>query len=66
MTSQEFNDAFASADLVIAKGLANWETLAPDPGPLHPKKIAFLFKAKCKFIAEEVGAQLGDLVVSLR
>ncbi len=66
MTSQEFNDAFVGADLVIAKGLANWETLAPDPGPLHPKKIAFLFKAKCPFIAEEVGAQLGDLVVSIR
>lgn len=65
-TSQEFNDAFVGADLVIAKGLANWETLEGDPGPLHPKKIAFLFKAKCKFIAEEVGAQLGDLVVSIR
>ncbi len=66
ITSQEFNDAFVGADLVIAKGLANWETLEHDPGPLHPKKIAFLFKAKCKFIAEEVGAQLGDLVVSIR
>lgn len=66
ITSQEFNDAFVGADLVIAKGLANWETLEGDPGPLHPKKIAFLFKAKCKFIAEEVGAQLGDLVVSIR
>lgn len=65
-TSQEFNDAFVSADLVIAKGLANWETLASDPGPLHPKKIAFLFKAKCPFIAEEVGARLGDLIVSIR
>lgn len=66
ITSQEFNDAFVGADLVIAKGLANWETLECDPGPFHPKKIAFLFKAKCKFIAEEVGAQLGDLVVSIR
>ncbi|MBR4834938.1 MAG: DUF89 family protein [Thermoguttaceae bacterium] len=66
ITSREFNDAFVGADLVIAKGLANWETLECDPGPLHPKKIAFLFKAKCKFIAEEVGAQLGDLVVQIR
>ena len=66
ITSQEFNDAFVGADLVIAKGLANWETLECDPGPFHPKKIAFLFKAKCKFIAEEVGAQLGDLVVQIR
>ncbi len=66
ITSQEFNDAFVSADLVIAKGLANWETLESDPGPLHPKKIAFLFKAKCPFVAEEVGARLGDLVVSIR
>lgn len=66
ITSQEFNDAFVGADLVIAKGLANWETLESDPGPLHPKKIAFLFKAKCQFIAEEVGAKLGDLVVSIR
>jgi uncharacterized protein with ATP-grasp and redox domains len=28
-----------------------------------PKKIAFLFKAKCPFIAKRAGANYGDLVV---
>ncbi len=66
LTSPEFNDAFRNADLVIAKGLANYETLVAGDGPILPKKIAFLFKAKCPFIAESNGAKLGDLVVRVR
>lgn len=66
LTSPEFNDAFRSADLVIAKGLANYETLFDGKGPILPKKIAFLFKAKCPFIAQANGAKLGDLVVRVR
>lgn len=66
LTSLEFNAEFARADLVIAKGLANYETLAfPQENAIAPKKIAFLFKAKCPFIAKAVDANLGDLVVKI-
>ena len=66
LTSPEFNELFASADLVLAKGLANYETLGVGPREITPKKIAFLFKAKCPFIAARCGAKLGDLVVRLQ
>ena len=66
LTSPEFNERFAAADLVIAKGLANYETLGVGPTKITPKKIAFLFKAKCPFIAKRCGAKLGDLVVRIQ
>jgi len=67
LTSREFQREFRAADLVIAKGLANYETLrAPRQGDLIPKALAMLFKAKCHYIAEEVGAQFGDLIVQVR
>lgn len=65
LTSPEFNEKFANADLVIAKGLANYETLGFGPTEITPKKIVFLFKAKCDFIAQSSGAKLGDLVVRI-
>ena len=66
LTSQEFQREFVNADLVVAKGLANFESLAAPGQKLLPKKIAFLFKAKCRFIAESVGAKLGDLIVRIQ
>ncbi len=61
--SDEFKEKYANADLVICKGLANFETLGVGPREITPKKIAFLFKAKCPFIAKRAGANYGDLVV---
>lgn len=66
LTSQEFQREFVNADLVVAKGLANFESLTAPGQKLLPKKIAFLFKAKCRFIAESVGAKLGDLIVRIQ
>lgn len=66
LTSDEFRREFAQADLVVAKGLANFESLSDPSQKLVPKKIAFLFKAKCKFIAASVGAKLGDLIVRIQ
>lgn len=63
--SEEFLDHFQNDDLVIAKGLANYETLVENRTPHQPKKIAFLFKAKCPFISHFAGTQLGDLVVRI-
>ncbi len=48
-----FRAAFAAADLVVAKGQANFETMSERTD----KPIAFLFLAKCPVVCREVGAQ---------
>ncbi len=65
LTSEEFNEHFINADLIIAKGLANLETLGFRENVYTPKKIAFLYKAKCPFIAAQAEAKLGDLIVKV-
>lgn len=50
----EFRRRFAAADLIIAKGQGNFETLNTEPGNLF-----FLFKVKCPLIADHVKQPLG-------
>ncbi len=52
--SQELRDRFATADLIIAKGQGNFETLSNEPG-----NIFFLFKVKCLVIADLVSQSIG-------
>ncbi len=54
----QFRDRFREADLVIAKGQGNFETLSDERSP-----VVFLFKAKCPVIARHVGCATGRLVV---
>ena len=56
--SLEFVREFRRADLIIAKGQGNFETLSDETAPLY-----FLFKAKCPVIADHAGVALGALVV---
>ena len=56
-----FRAAFASADLIIAKGQANFETMSDRTD----KPIAFLFLAKCPVVCREVGAQPQTIQVVL-
>ena len=55
--SREFIAAFRAADLVLAKGQGNFETLDETPG-----EIFFLLKAKCPEVAAELGVSEGALV----
>jgi hypothetical protein len=57
--SPAFRDCFAAADLVIAKGQGNFETLSETRG----KRIFFLLKVKCPLIARDIGQPTGRLVV---
>jgi len=57
--SVEFRRCFAGADLILAKGQGNYETLSDDPG-----NIFFLFKAKCPVIAAHVGLPVGTHVLA--
>jgi uncharacterized protein with ATP-grasp and redox domains len=51
---QEFRSHFEHADLIIAKGQGNFETLSHEPGNLF-----FLFKVKCPLVADTVHQPLG-------
>jgi hypothetical protein len=53
-----FRKLFAQADIVIAKGQGNYETLSDADG-----HIFFLLKAKCPVIAKDIGCEVGDLVI---
>ncbi|MFO7883224.1 MAG: ARMT1-like domain-containing protein [Desulfobacteraceae bacterium] len=57
--SSSFKQAFDQADMIVAKGQGNYETLAHDDS-----RIFFLFKAKCKIVADLVRCRLGDMVVA--
>ncbi|WP_026887377.1 damage-control phosphatase ARMT1 family protein [Clostridium beijerinckii] len=50
-TSHEFKEAYKKADVVIAKGQANYECLSEEK-----KKIYFLLMTKCDVIANDIGA----------
>lgn len=63
--SDAFLRHFTGDGLVISKGLANYETLVENDTRWRPKKIAYLFKAKCPFISHFAGTRLGDLVVRI-
>lgn len=52
--SRDFRRRFSMADLVIAKGQGNFETLSDADANLY-----FLFKAKCPVIATHVGLPVG-------
>lgn len=52
-----FRAHFDTADLVVSKGMGNFETLGD-----HGRPIVFLFQAKCDKIAREVGVAKGALL----
>jgi len=56
--SEEFKKRFENADIVIAKGQGNYETLNT-----APRHVFFLLKAKCPVIARDIGCQQGDIVI---
>jgi uncharacterized protein with ATP-grasp and redox domains len=61
LASAEVQDLFRSADTVIAKGQANFETLYG-----VQREVFFLLRAKCPIVAEALGVDLGGAVVSRR
>ena len=56
--SDEFMKLYNSMDLIIAKGMGNYECLEG----VKDERIFHLFKVKCNVVAEDVGAGLGSLV----
>jgi hypothetical protein len=58
LCSLKFMDQYKHADLVIAKGQGNYESLSREP-------ICFLLIAKCEVIAKDLGVNVGDMVLKL-
>ncbi len=56
--SAQIRERFEGADLIIAKGQGNYETLND-----IDKNIFFLLKAKCPVIARDIGCKVGDIIV---
>lgn len=56
--TKEAQQLFDSADLVISKGMGNYECLSPS----HRKNICFLLKVKCDVVARSLGREVGDIV----
>ena len=56
--SQTFRGRFEDADLIIAKGQGNYETLSD-----LDKNIFFILKAKCPVIAVDLGCEVGEMIL---
>jgi hypothetical protein len=56
--SKEFVASFAAADMVISKGMANFETLTEEG-----KRTFFLLKIKCPYVAKISGIPTGSFVL---
>jgi uncharacterized protein with ATP-grasp and redox domains len=57
--SELFLDAYRSADLIISKGQANFETLVQN----GDERVFFLFKIKCPVVASFLKRTNGDIVL---
>jgi len=56
--SEKFRRLYDEAELIIAKGQANYETLSEE-GP----RVFFLLQTKCPVIARDVGVPVGSIVL---
>jgi uncharacterized protein with ATP-grasp and redox domains len=57
-TDPHFLEKLESFDVVISKGQGNYEALSTAKAPIY-----FLLMAKCSIVAEDIGVNIGDIVV---
>ncbi len=58
LCSKDFLKVYKKADMVISKGQGNFEVLSS-----AKRQVFFLFMAKCPVIAQEIGCELGDVIL---
>ncbi|MCX6656393.1 MAG: ARMT1-like domain-containing protein [Candidatus Bathyarchaeota archaeon] len=61
-TSEEFNTHFYDSDVIIAKGMANWETLTEVPAPCP---LMYVLRTKCEPVARTLDAPLNVNIAKL-
>ncbi len=59
--SEEFLKEYKKADIIIAKGQGNYETLSD----VKDKRIVFVLKAKCEPVARSLGVRKGGGVIKI-
>ncbi len=67
--SAEFRERYRSADLVVAKGQACFETLEGKESRIEGEEeraVFFLLRVKCSLVARHLGASVGDCVLEAR
>jgi uncharacterized protein with ATP-grasp and redox domains len=52
---------FDEADLVLTKGMGNYECLSPAPRP----NLCYLLKVKCSVVAASLGQNVGDIICKM-
>lgn len=57
--SKEFLEVYNSVDLIISKGMGNYEGLMYETDP----RLFFLLMIKCQVIGNKIGAEKGDFIV---
>lgn len=57
--SKDFLEIYHSVDLIISKGMGNYEGLMYETDP----RLYFLLMIKCQVIGDKIGAQKGDFIV---
>lgn len=67
LCSEEFREHYRSADLILAKGQANCETLEGKDARIDgaEREIFFLLRAKCRVMARHLGVSVGDCVLEV-
>jgi len=58
MCNPKFQERFRTADLILAKGMGNYETLSEVQAP-----IFFLLQVKCPIIGADIGVPVGSTVI---
>lgn len=61
-SSDEFKQVFKDAELIIAKGMGNYETLTEIK---CEKPVLYLLKAKCEPVADSLGVKEGSFIAKL-
>ena len=56
--SEEFRSRFEAAEVILAKGQGNYESLSDGSAP-----VFFLLQAKCSVIAKDLGVPVGSIVL---
>ena len=56
--TKEARELFDSVDLVLTKGMGNYECLSPSPR----KNLLYLLKVKCNVVANSLSKDVGDIV----
>ncbi|MDP3290773.1 MAG: ARMT1-like domain-containing protein [Sulfuricurvum sp.] len=61
LASAEAQELFDNADLIIAKGMGNYECMTPQ----QRHDICFLLKVKCSVVAMSLHQEIGDIICKL-